>query len=358
MLIEAKDVTLAKTVTVKEALAALEASSTKILLLVDEDGKLAGTATDGDIRRAILKSVDMSAPVSEIYNPDPVTVTEGFNPGAVKSLMRDRNVRYIPVVTEGGKLLGLYNDKDQPKPEELDVPVVLMAGGLGRRLMPLTATCPKPLLTLGDKPILEHIIDRFKAQGFKRFYISVNYLGHMIEEHFGTGKHLGVEISYLREHKRLGTGGALSLLPNNMGYPFIVMNGDLITDLDFNALVGQHLSTGAAATMCVREYMVSIPFGVVKLHGSNYIDTEEKPTYTHHINAGIYCLSRDALETIPEDEFYDMPSVFEDLTKANKPCSVHVMRDRWLDVGHLSDYEKADKQFKDAAEKAKAEAKA
>lgn len=355
MIIETKDIEVEATTPLRKALEMLEASPSKIILVLDSDRTLVGTVTDGDFRRAILRGDDMDGYVIDIANRDPVSVHKDLNKGKLKSLIRERNVRYIPVVDDENQLTGLYDGSTKPSTDDLKVPIVLMAGGLGRRLMPLTADCPKPLLPLADKPILEHIIVKFRDQGYRRFYISINYLGHMIEDYFGTGENWGVEISYLRENMRLGTGGALDLLPNNMQFPFLVMNGDLITEMDFDDVVRNHIEEGAAATMCVREYMTSIPFGVVNFHGNTYLDVDEKPTYTHHINAGIYCLSKDALERIPSGEFYDMPTLFEDLTEKQHPCGVHVMRDSWIDIGNPREYESAQSRFR---AKAEADAKA
>lgn len=350
MIIETKDIEVEATTPLRKALEMLEASPSKIILVIDSDRTLVGTVTDGDFRRAILRGDDMDGYVLDIANRDPVSVHQDLNKGTLKSLIRERNVRYIPVIDDDNRLTGLYDGSSTPSTDELKVPIVLMAGGLGRRLMPHTADCPKPLLPLAGKPILEHIITKFRDQGYKRFYISINYLGHMIEDYFGTGENWGVEISYLRENMRLGTGGALDLLPNNMQFPFLVMNGDLITEMDFDDVVRNHIEEGAAATMCVREYMTSIPFGVVNFHGNTYLDVDEKPTYTHHINAGIYCLSRDALENIPSGEFYDMPTLFEDLTTKQHPCGVHVMRDSWIDIGNPREYESAQSRFRAKAE--------
>jgi len=350
MIIETKDVEVEATTPLRKALEMLEASPVKIILVLDSDRTLVGTVTDGDFRRAILRGDDMDDYVLDIANREPVSVHEDLNAGELKSLIRERNVRYIPVVDDKNRLTGVYDGSITPKSSDLKVPIVLMAGGLGRRLMPLTADCPKPLLPLADKPILEHIIVKFRDQGYTRFYISINYLGHMIEDYFGTGKNWGVDISYLRENMRLGTGGALDLLPNNMQFPFLVMNGDLITEMDFDDVVRNHMQAGAAATMCVREYMTAVPFGVVKFHGNTYLDVEEKPTYTHHINAGIYCLSKDALDHIPNGEFYDMPTLFEDLTENQHPCGVHVMRDSWIDIGNPREYESAQSRFRAKAE--------
>ena len=345
MIIDPVNITVSETTSMRDAIETLEASKVKIILLVDKAGRLIGTITDGDFRRAILKIGKVKGAAIDIACKTPFSVDVKTNPGELKTLLRERNINHIPLVDAAGVLKGLYIDQGYTAVSDIDVPVVLMAGGLGRRLMPLTEDCPKPLLPLGDKPILEHIIERFKKQGFKRFYISVNYLGHMIEEYFGSGERLGVTISYLRENKRLGTGGALDLLPDNMDYPFLVMNGDLLIESDFRDLVSHHHSTEAAATMCVREYQTAIPFGVVQFEGSTYLGVDEKPTLKHHINTGVYCLSKAAVECVPHDEFYDMPTLFSDLSEKNIECSVHLIRDSWLDIGSMKEYTSAQKRF-------------
>jgi len=340
-----KNLTFSKDISIRSGLAALEKETAKIIFLVNDDNRLVGTCTDGDFRRAILNSVDINDPVEVIANLNPITVPTSMQASEAQSLLRKHNILYAPVVDDEGYILDMVSFRGLPKGADKDIPIVLMAGGLGRRLMPLTENCPKPLLPLGDKPILEHIILRFKEQGFRRFYISINYLGHMIEDYFGTGDYLDVKISYLKETKRLGTGGALGLLPKNMTSPFIVMNGDLLTEMDFSTLLDTHESNKAAATMCIREYITSIPFGVVETDHQKYISTQEKPTLIHHINAGVYCLSSEALRYIPHNEFYDMPTLFADLTEEKKPCAVHLIHDTWIDVGSTKEYHTAQARF-------------
>ena len=339
--------------TIRDALRVLEDAQVKLLIVVDENDKFVGTCTDGDIRRAILRSGSARTNVNEAVNRSPVTFEPNFNPGWVKTFLRKHNVHFVPIVDRDRLVHGIVSAEDHLPTVDLNVPVVLMAGGLGSRLLPLTSNCPKPLLPIGDRPILQHIMERFLEQGFSRFFISINYLGHMSEEYFGSGKQIGAEISYLRENRRLGTGGALDLLPTNMDEPFIVMNGDLITEMDFRALVSHHRQSESVATICVREHLTSFPFGVVDFDGSVYLGVDEKPTLKHHINAGIYCLSHAAREVVPHDEFYDMPALFEDLRERVRNCAVHVMHDSWIDIGTPDQYRSAQKRFQtDALEPA------
>jgi len=340
--------------TLRQGLEQLEKSVTKIILVINDDRTLIGTCTDGDFRRAIIRGAELNDPIGSIANKTPYIIRQGELVDIESELLK-RDVEYAPIVDKDGKLLGLVGQKHLPSSSNKVAPIVLMAGGIGRRLMPLTENCPKPLLRMGGKPILEHIILRFKEQGFRRFYISIGYLGHMIEDYFGDGNHLGVQISYLRETKRLGTGGALSLLPKNMHMPFIVMNGDLLTDMNFEDMINLHVKAGAAATMCIREHRTNIAFGVVENDGNRYLETREKPTITHHINAGIYCVSREALNVVPKDIFYDMPTLFADLMNDNYECTVHFMRDSWIDIGSLDEFEAAQSRFNSDGTEAESE---
>ncbi len=223
--------------------------------------------------------------------------------------------------------------------------VILMAGGFGTRLRPLTETCPKAMLQLGGKPLLERTIERLREQGFRRFQISINYLGHLIEAYFGSGAHLGVEISYVREDKQLGTGGALAMLQTVPDAPLLVLNADLLTDVDCRVLLDAHRTSGAVATMCVRDHHTSIPFGIVEADGDVYKGTREKPTLVHTINAGIYCLDPETLQHIPRDTFFNMPSLFDTLIDDGKTCAVHRVRNLWFDIGSLEDFDRAQRMF-------------
>lgn len=330
----------------KDAMRILDRTGFKIVIVTNEERRVLGTLTDGDIRRALLRGADLSSPVSEAMNTSPVLAGETQTHSDIVSQMRRENVLQVPVVDAAGVLQSLVSLSEPPETTGLDtIPIVLMAGGLGKRLRPLTNDCPKPMLPIAGRPLLDRIIERFKKLGFRTFFISVNYLGHQIEEYFGSGARHGVSISYLREDKKLGTGGSLSLLPKNMNSPIIVMNGDLITEFDFRRLIESHEATGAIATMCTREHRTSIPFGVVEHDGNVYKEVVEKPTIVHQINAGVYCISKAALDFVPTEQFYDMPSLFTDLIKAEQHCSVHKISDEWYDIGSLAEYERAQSLF-------------
>lgn len=340
-----QQISVSPSATLREVMEVLDQTSVQIVLVVDEEQLLLGTCTDGDIRRALLAGAELESLVSEAMNKDPLVAKETEAPDQVRAMMRRKAILQVPLVDAAKRVQGLFLLADPRAGAKQNAQVVLMAGGLGKRLRPLTETCPKPMLPIGGKPLLERIISRFRDQGFTDFYIALNYLGHMIEEHFGAGDQLNVNITYLREDKQLGTAGALALLPDDAADNLIVMNGDLITELDFRALIEAHEENDAVATMCIREHRTTIPFGVVESNGSDYVSTVEKPTIVNHINAGIYCISRKALAAIPENSFYDMPTLFADLVDAGESCGVFTVRDLWYDIGTNGDYERAKRVF-------------
>ncbi|MEI6286857.1 MAG: nucleotidyltransferase family protein [Bacillota bacterium] len=330
--------------TIFDAISAIDNNAMRIALVVDNEEKLLGTVTDGDIRRGILKGIPLTHTVDKIMNSTPFVVDVEANVEVIVEVMKSKQIFHVPIVDAQGKVLGLEVLDELLRQEEHDNWVVLMAGGLGARLRPLTDSCPKPLLTVGDKPLLETIIDNFKKNGFRRFYLAVNYKSEQIENYFGDGTHFGVEIVYLREDTRRGTAGALGLLPNKPDKPIIVMNGDLLTKVDFNNLLKFHLDQKAVGTMCVREYSFQIPYGIVKLNGQQIVAIDEKPIQEFFVNAGIYVLSPEVLEMINRS-YLDMTSLFETIINNQLTTAVFPVREYWLDIGHLDDYNKANMEF-------------
>ncbi len=326
-----------------DAIRIIDAGAQQITIAVDNDGRLLGVITDGDVRRAILRGIDLASPASQIINTQPKVcrISATFEE-IVRTLNHDRISR-LPVVDDKGLLVGLFRAEDLvATPFHHEIPVVLMAGGLGTRLRPFTDNLPKPMIDVGGRPILEHIIRRFVSQGFKRFYISVNYMSHVIKEYFGDGKLFGAEIAYLEETERLGTAGSLRLLPSNVRGPFIVMNGDLLTAANFAAIADYHLETGADATMCLREYTVQVPYGVVAQTDGRFIGIEEKPLHQHYVNSGIYVLDASILDLLPESGYFDMPSLFDNLMQKNpSAAAVFPLREYWCDIGQVADLERA-----------------
>jgi NDP-sugar pyrophosphorylase family protein len=255
--------------------------------------------------------------------------------------MTANKIRQIPIVDETRHVLGLHLWHDIMSPHSWNNTIVVMAGGVGSRLRPHTDACPKPMLPVAGKPMLEHIIRRAKLQGFTHFVLAIHYLGHMIEEHFGDGARFGVQIDYLREQEPLGTAGALSLLSQRPGIPFIVTNGDVISDIRYGELLDFHGRHDAAATMAVRLHEMQHPFGVVHMQGVDIVGFEEKPVARSHINAGVYVLSSSALDLLKRGDHCDMPSLFERLQSSGARTVAYPMHEPWLDVGRPDDLERA-----------------
>ena len=323
--------------TFQQAIHNLDKSGLKIVLVVDGDSRLIGTLSDGDIRRAILKGFGLSDPVEKAINSTPLVVPAELNSSMVSQLMRANKIQQVPVVDLQGRVIGLHVwDSILPTSVHKNQ-MVIMAGGQGTRLRPHTDSCPKPMLEVAGKPILEHIIQRAKADGFRSFVISLHFLGHMIEDYFGDGAKHGVSICYLREESPLGTAGCLSLLDSRPNLPFIVTNGDVLTDVDYSEVLAFHVRHDAAATMAVRQHEIQNQFGVVRSRGLDIEGFEEKPVYRSHINAGIYVLSPGTLPLLEHGQHCNMPTLFERIKVQAGRTIVYPMHEPWLDVGRPDD---------------------
>lgn len=328
-----------------EAIRIIDDSTLQIALVVDENHKLIGTLTDGDVRRAILKGLQLDNPVQQVMNTNPIAADLNDSRESILAIMRATKIRQIPIVDGQGVVAGLELFNNLIQPCERENIVVLMAGGLGSRLRPLTNECPKPLLKVGSKPILETIMESFVEHGFRRFYIAVNYRAEMIKHYFQDGSRWGVKIDYLHEDKQLGTAGPLGLLPETPTQPVLVMNGDLLTRVNFQQLLDFHNEHRVLATMCVREYDHHIPYGVVQLNKHRLMNIEEKPVQRFFVNAGIYVLSPKALELVPRNRHLDMPDVFRELINRKNETAVFPIHEYWLDIGRMDDFERADVEY-------------
>jgi len=345
MTAEWKKIALDKAATVKDALGVLDQGSLQIALVVDGDCHLAGTLTDGDIRRALLRGQGLDTPITEVMNPNPVTGLVEEDPDTWQRIMQRHSLRHLPLLDTRGCVVDLVRFEIPSEPSR-KTPVVIMAGGLGARLRPLTKDIPKPLIKVGSKPVLETIIENFADQGFEQITLCINYKGEMIREHCGDGSRWGVHIDYVEENERLGTAGALSLLPEAPDEPMIVMNGDLLTKVDFVRLLEFHARQGFTATLAMREYSHQIPYGVIKIgDGYQLEQLVEKPTERYYVNAGIYILSPEALEHVPRGEYYDMPSLFGKLMAEGEAVGSFPLRDYWIDIGRMEDLERASAEF-------------
>ncbi len=330
--------------TIGQAIRNLDQVAIKIVLVANETGVLEGTISDGDIRRGLLKGLDLNSPLTSIIHRDALVVPPEMARELVMQLMAANKIQQIPVVDEQHHIVGLHLwDEITMSPARPNL-MVIMAGGKGTRLYPHTKDCPKPLLDIAGKPMLEHIIERAKLEGFNHFVLAIHYLGHMIEEYFGNGERLGVRIDYLREESPLGTAGALGLLNPLPEAPFVVTNGDVITDIRYGELLDFHIRHAATATMAVRVHEWQHPFGVVQTQGVEIVGFEEKPIARSHINAGVYVLDPAALSVLNADAHCDMPTLFERLQIKKERTVAYPMHEPWLDVGRPLDLQLANSQ--------------
>ncbi len=336
-----KHAVLPPTATIQQAIRNLDELGIQIVLVINGKGEFEGTISDGDIRRGLLKGLDLSASIQSIVYRNPLVVPEGLDRELIIQLMLANKIRQIPIVSDAHRIVGLHLWDQMMAPAARPNTMVIMAGGMGTRMRPYTESCPKPMLEVAGKPILEHIIERAKAEGFSRFVLAVHYLGHMIEEHFGDGNGFGVEIEYLRENSPLGTAGALALLTPQPALPFVVANGDVITDIRYGELLDFHERHLSTATMAVRLYESQHPYGVVNMQGIDIVGFEEKPISRSHINAGVYVLSPSALGFLSEIERCDMPTLFERIKYVGQRTVAYPMHEPWLDVGRPVDLEMA-----------------
>ena len=327
--------------TIGQAIRNLDQVAIKIVLVANEADELEGTISDGDIRRGLLKGLDLNSPIVSVIHRNALVVPPDLGRDLVMQLMIANKIQQIPVVDEQHHVVGLHLWDEITSIATRSNLMVIMAGGMGTRLRPHTEHCPKPLLPVAGKPMLEHIIDRAKMEGFSHFVLAIHYLGQKIEAQFGNGERLGVKIDYLREESPLGTAGALSLLNPLPNAPFVVTNGDVITDIRYGELLDFHIRNDAAATMAVRVHEWQHPFGVVQTRGIEIVGFEEKPIARSHINAGVYALDPGALSVLSANGHCDMPTLFERLQLQAKRTVAYPMHEPWLDVGRPEDLKRA-----------------
>jgi dTDP-glucose pyrophosphorylase len=332
--------------TIEQAIRNLDEVAIRIILIVDQTNKLVGTISDGDIRRGLLLGLNMKSPITNIIHYDALVVSPEMSRESVLNLMSLNKILQIPVMNEQQQLVGLHLWDEIAVPSKRPNSMIIMAGGKGTRLMPHTEDSPKPMVAIGGKPMLEHIIERGKSEGFNHFVLAIYHLGQKIEDYFGNGERLGVQIEYLREQSPLGTAGALSLLSPRPESPFVVTNGDVITDIHYGELLDFHERHQASATMAVRAHEWQHPFGVVQTEGVEIIGYVEKPTSRSHINAGVYTLSPEALDELSVNMPCDMPTLFERLQAKGKRTIAYPIHEPWLDVGKPDDLKSANDNFK------------
>jgi dTDP-glucose pyrophosphorylase len=343
MRVDLNQVVIPPDAAISAAMECFERNMHGIALAVDADGRLVGTITDGDIRRGLLRGLTLDAPVTEVVNRSPLVVPESFTPEAIARLMRANTVRHMPLVDEDGHVTGLEVLTVGFETSDGSPAAVLMAGGEGVRLRPLTDTVPKPMLEIDGRPLLEIIVGALKASGFQRLFINVRYLRHQIEQYFGDGSKWNLQIHYLREPAPLGTAGGLALIPRELrpDSPFLVLNADILTRLNFAILREFHIAASYDITLCGRPYEVRIPFGYPQITGDLVTDFKEKPVITHLVNSGIYCLNPELLDHVPPVQKFDMPDLIRKACALGMRVGVFPLREPFHEIGRVESYEAA-----------------
>jgi dTDP-glucose pyrophosphorylase len=323
-----------------DAIERLNRNTTKLVLVTSAAGQLLGSVTDGDIRRALLKHEGTNTPIKDIMNTSPKSLHILEDPNNYFNITSKYGIPAIPQVDDLGRVVNILGSELAEKKK--NNPVFLMAGGFGTRLRPLTDDCPKPMLKVGNKPILENILEQFIQSGFHDFYISTHYLNEQIENYFGNGNKFGVSIKYINEDTPLGTAGAISLLPEaTKDKHIIMMNGDLLTKINFDDMLDFHLSEEADITVAVKDHHIQVPYGVIEHTKGLITDIKEKPIEHYFINAGVYCISPGILKSVVSKKFLDMPTLIDGQVQSDGHVSMFPIHEYWLDIGQMNDYEQA-----------------
>ncbi len=339
------NLTVSLTANAEQVIRVIDECGSQIALMVDGSGKLKRVVTDGDIRRAIIKGATLKDKIQPYIDSDFIYVEDGTSQASVLAMMKKHNIHQIPVL-HNEKPIGIHVLDDLITDSKPEVEVVIMAGGLGTRLRPLTEECPKPMLKLGGQPILEIIINSLVKEGIPRIHLSVNYLKEVIIDYFGDGSQFGVEIEYLVEEQPLGTAGALTLI-DKPEKPILVMNGDVLTRVDYGRLIESHLNSKAHCTVCVRKHVVEVSFGVVEMEGDAISGIIEKPTFEHFVNAGIYVLSPKIVNGLESGKRIDMPEVLSNVMARKQKVHGFPVYEYWLDIGRHGQLAQADKDYTD-----------
>jgi dTDP-glucose pyrophosphorylase/CBS domain-containing protein len=337
---------------IRLAMICIDRGSCGIALVVDSARRLLGTITDGDVRRAVLAGTDMESPISVVLTkkismqyPKPITARPETDRKALMELMHEHVLRQIPILDNDSKVVGLVMMDDLIPTKDLPLQAVIMAGGLGTRLRPLTEDLPKPMLPVGGKPLMELMIEQLRQVGIRRVNITTHYKPEKISDHFGDGSSFGVELNYVNEGKPLGTGGALGLIdvPKE---PLLVINGDILTQIDFRAMLAYHREHRAVMTVAVKQYDIKVPYGVIECEGSRVRTLKEKPQMHFLVNAGVYLLEPSVYEFIPNGEHFNMTDLIQWLLDSDRIIASFPIIEYWLDIGQLADYEQARNDMK------------
>jgi len=335
------DIYISPDSTIETAMEAITLGGVKIALVVSNENKLLGTVSDGDIRRKLLQGKSLRDSVKGVYRSNPIVASKSADRKELAALCSKNKIEQIPIVNDNNIVINLFILEDIFERKQLKNMVVLMVGGLGTRLKPLTEGTPKPMLKVGGKPILQTIVEGFVRSGFVNITMCSGYKSSAIQDFFKDGSAFGANINYVIEEDRMGTAGALSLIQDKPKQPFFVMNGDLLTNIDYEKMLDFHLAQNSMATMCIREYDIEVPYGVISIKGEDISSIEEKPVHNFFVNAGIYLLDPSCIDMIPNNEFYDMPSLFENLISNKEKVIAFPLKEYWLDIGRLEDFKKA-----------------
>ncbi len=339
-MIDLSKIFLHEDATIREALSVIDIGAVKIALIVDGNNELLGTLSDGDIRRGLLNKKTLDDTVKDIYFKGSAVANENDSKEALLNLCDVHKVEQIPIINNN-KIVGLFVLDELLLKKRYKNHVVLMVGGLGTRLRPLTENTPKPMLKVGGKPILQTIVEEFAKSGFNNITMCLGYKSNVIQDYFRNGSDFGVSIDYVVEEKRMGTAGALTLIKKKLEHPIFIMNGDLLTNIDYEKMLNFHQEHNSKATMCVREYDIEVPYGVVNTNNERITSVEEKPIHSFFVNAGIYILNPDCIDSIPKDCFYDMPSLFKSLISERENIVSFPLGGYWLDIGRMEDFKRA-----------------
>ena len=333
--------------TIRAAMECVDRGACGIALVVDKERRLLGTITDGDVRRAILAGRDLELPISELLGrkisskyPKPVTAKLGEKREKLLELLHQNVLRQLPVLDDDDRVVDLVMLDDLIPKQDLPLQAVIMAGGMGTRLRPLTDDLPKPMLPVGGKPLMELVIEQLRQVGIRRVNVTTHYKPEKISDHFGDGSAYGVELNYVNEDKPLGTGGALGLMDAPKG-PMLVINGDILTQIDFRAMLAYHRENRADMTVAVRQYDIKVPYGVIECEGTRVCTLKEKPQMHFLVNAGIYMLEPKVYEFIPSGEHLNMTDLIQRLLDSDHTVVSFPIIEYWLDIGQLADYKQA-----------------
>lgn len=347
MTFDLSNLTISPDSTIRQAIACIDKNGKGIVLVTDNERRLLGTITDGDIRRAMLASIDLESNVSVILEkragspyPQAVTASVDSKPAALFKIMKERVLRQIPLLDKDGKVAGLATVDELVPQQVLPIEAVVMAGGFGTRLRPLTDDLPKPMLPVGGRPLMERLIEQLKQAGVQKVNITTHYKSDKITDYFGDGHELGVALNYVNESLPLGTAGALGLI-NVPTDTLLVINGDILTDVNFKAMLIYHKEHNADMTIAVRQYDFQVPYGVVDCEAEHVRALKEKPTMRFFVNAGIYLLEPSVFQYIPNGQRMDMTELIQHLLDVGKWIVSFPIREYWLDIGHHASYKQA-----------------